>query len=118
MEPATKKVASNWYDEKVGRALAQEAIDHSSIELKIAFMSTLAAYRDFLNIQRETKNESMGDNVYIFEYEKYGDGFCFYNYNAPTDQPENFHHFFDYGLMEPRCRAAWSIFVRAWISHT
>ncbi|OWY94442.1 N(6)-adenine-specific DNA methyltransferase 2 [Phytophthora megakarya] len=123
MEPATKKVSSNWYDEKTGRALAQEAIDHSSCDLKIAFVSTPAAYHDLLKIQREKEDESMGDNIYIFEYDrrfggKYGDRFCFYDYNAPMDQPDKFHHFFDYVLMEPRCRAAWSIFVRAWSSHT
>ncbi|KUF82291.1 N(6)-adenine-specific DNA methyltransferase 2 [Phytophthora nicotianae] len=104
------QLAHSWYDEKTGRALAQEAIDHSSSELKIAFVSTPAAYRDFLKIQSEEEDEAkrvvMGDNVYIFEYdrrfgEKYGDRFCFYDYNAPTDLPEKFHHFFDYVLMEP-----------------
>lgn len=100
----------SWYDEKTGRALAQEAIDHSSSELRIAFVSTPAAYRDFLKIQSEEPDEAkraaMGENVYIFEYdrrfgEKYGDRFCFYDYNAPTELPDKFHHFFDYVLMEP-----------------
>ncbi|EEY53906.1 N(6)-adenine-specific DNA methyltransferase 2, putative [Phytophthora infestans T30-4] len=104
------RLSQFWYDEKTGRALAQEAIDHSSNELKIAFVSTPAAYRDFLKIQSEEEDEAkravMGDNVYIFEYdrrfgEKYGDHFCFYDYNAPTDLPEKFHHFFDFVLMEP-----------------
>ncbi|OWZ20036.1 hypothetical protein PHMEG_0005607 [Phytophthora megakarya] len=80
------------YDEKTGRTLTQEVIDHSSSELKIAFVSISTAYRDFFKIRREKEGES-------------------------TDQPENFHHFFDHVLMEPRCRAAWSIFVRAWSSH-
>jgi hypothetical protein len=108
----------SWYDEETGRALAQEAIDHSSSELRIAFVSTPAAYRDFLKIlseeQDEAKRAVMGDNVYIFEFdrrfgEKYGDRFCFYDYNAPTSLPDKFHHFFDYVLMEPphlvRCSA-------------
>ncbi|RQM08942.1 hypothetical protein DD237_008322 [Peronospora effusa] len=104
------RLSQFWYDEKTGRALAQEAIDHSSNELKIAFVSTPAAYRDFLKIQSEEKDEAkravMGDNVYLFEFdrrfgEKYGDHFCFYDYNAPTNLPEKFHHFFDYVLMEP-----------------
>ncbi|GMF24815.1 unnamed protein product [Phytophthora lilii] len=105
----TARVGS-WYDEKTGRALAQEAIDHSSSELRIAFVSTPAVYRDFLKIQSDVEDDAkraaMGDNVYIFEYdrrfgEKYGDRFCFYDYNAPTELPEKFHHFFDYVLMEP-----------------
>ena len=73
-------------------------------------MSTPAAYRDFLKIQSEETDEAkravMGDNVYIFEFDrrfgdKYGSHFCFYDYNTPTDLPEKFHHFFDYVLMEP-----------------
>ncbi|KAF4320903.1 hypothetical protein BBO99_00003708 [Phytophthora kernoviae] len=104
------RLSQFWYDETTGRALAQEAIDHSSSELKIAFVSTPAAYRDFLKIQKEEqdadKRAIMGDNVYIFEYdrrfgEKYGDRFAFYDYNSPTDLPDKFHHFFDYVLMEP-----------------
>ncbi|RLN20422.1 hypothetical protein BBJ28_00022032 [Nothophytophthora sp. Chile5] len=99
-----------WYDEKTGRALAQEAIDHSSHELKVAFVSTPAAYRDFLKIKNEeeddAKRAAMGVNVYLFEYDrrfggKYGDRFVFYDYNAPTELPDKFHHFFDYVLMEP-----------------
>ncbi|CEG38744.1 n-adenine-specific dna methyltransferase [Plasmopara halstedii] len=104
------RLSQFWYDEKTGRALAQEAIDHSSSELKIAFVSTPSAYHAFLKIMSEmedkTKRDAMGNNVYIFEYdrrfgEKYGDRFCFYDYNKPTDLPEKFHHFFDYILMEP-----------------
>ncbi|CAH0522009.1 unnamed protein product [Peronospora belbahrii] len=102
------RLSQFWYDEKTGRALAQEAIDHSSKELKIAFVSTPAAYRAFLTIQSEEKEDDRikGDNVYIFEFdrrfgEKYGDRYCFYDYNAPMDLPERFHHFFDYVLMEP-----------------
>lgn len=90
--------------------MAQEAIDHSSSELRIAFVSTPAAYRDFLKIQSEEADEAkraaMGANVYIFEFdrrfgEKYGDRFVFYDYNAPVALPDKFHHFFDYVLMEP-----------------
>jgi hypothetical protein len=116
----------SWYDEETGRALAQEAIDHSSSELRIAFVSTPAAYRDFLKIlseeQDEAKRAVMGDNVYIFEFdrrfgEKYGDRFCFYDYNAPTSLPDKFHHFFDYVLMEPphlvRCSATMAERVRS-----
>ncbi|OWZ17250.1 N(6)-adenine-specific DNA methyltransferase 2 [Phytophthora megakarya] len=33
----------SWYDEKIGRALAQEGIDHSSGEPKIAFVSISTA---------------------------------------------------------------------------
>ncbi|KAH7462962.1 hypothetical protein KRP22_001574 [Phytophthora ramorum] len=104
------RLSQFWYDDKTGRALAQEAIDHSSSELRIAFVSTPAAYRDFLKLQSEEQDEAkrvaMGENVYIFEFdrrfgEKYGDRFCFYDYNAPTDLPDKFHHFFDYVLMEP-----------------
>uniref|UniRef100_A0AAV1U3T0 N(6)-adenine-specific DNA methyltransferase 2 n=1 Tax=Peronospora matthiolae TaxID=2874970 RepID=A0AAV1U3T0_9STRA len=108
--PEDYRLSQFWYDEKTGRALAQEAIDHSTHECKIAFVSTPAAYRDFLKIQSEESDEAkraiMVDNVYIFEFdrrfgEKYGSQFCFYDYNAPIDLPERFHHFFDYVLMEP-----------------
>jgi hypothetical protein len=123
-------LSCSWYDERTGRALAQEAIDHSSDELRIAFVSTPAAYRDFLKIVKEVagdddrKREAMGTNVYLFEYDprfgdKYGDQFAFYDYNSPTDLPDKFHHFFDYVLMEPpylvcscsaeRVGCAWSI---------
>ncbi|RLN46524.1 hypothetical protein BBJ28_00013853 [Nothophytophthora sp. Chile5] len=104
------RLSQFWYDEKTGRALAQEAIDHSSHELKVAFVSTPAAYRDFLKIKNEeeddAKRAAMGVNVYLFEYDrrfggKYGDRFVFYDYNAPTELPDKFHHFFDYVLMEP-----------------
>lgn len=102
----------SWYDENTGRALAQEAMDHSSDELRIAFVSTPAAYRDFLKIQKEvaktdpTRAEKMGENVYLFEFDprfgdKYGEHFVFYDYNSPFDIPDKFHHFFDYVLMEP-----------------
>ncbi|OWZ16349.1 LOW QUALITY PROTEIN: N(6)-adenine-specific DNA methyltransferase 2 [Phytophthora megakarya] len=102
-----------WYNEKTGRALAQAAIDHSSNELKIAFVSAPAAYRDLFKIQCEKEGESMGGNVYIFEYDhrfggKYCNRLCFYNYTAPTDQPVKFHQ---YVLVEPRRRAAWCLFV-------
>lgn len=88
--------------------MAQEAIDHSK-ELKIAFVSTPAAYRDFLKIQSEAEDEGKtinGDNVFLFEFdrrfgEKYGDHFVFYDYNTPTELPDKFHHFFDYILVDP-----------------
>ncbi|TDH67226.1 hypothetical protein CCR75_001603 [Bremia lactucae] len=104
------RLSQFWYDEQTGRSLAKEAIEHSSNELKIAFVSTPAAYRDFLKIQSEVtdnrKQARMAENVYIFEFDrrfgaKYGESYCFYDYNTPTSLPEKFHHFFDYVLMEP-----------------
>lgn len=105
----------SWYDVKTGTALAQEAIDHSK-ELKIAFVSTPAAYRDFLTLIPEEELATKGANVFLFEFdrrfeEKYGaDHFVFYDYNTPTDFPAKFHHFFDYILVDPpylvRCACA------------
>ncbi|KAG7399822.1 EEF1A lysine methyltransferase 1 [Phytophthora boehmeriae] len=99
------RLSQFWYDDKTGRALAQEAIDHSK-DKRVAFVSTPAAYRDFLKIQEESDTPIDGDNVFLFEFdrrfdEKYGDHFVFYDYNTPTELPEKFHHFFDYVLMDP-----------------
>jgi hypothetical protein len=101
--------STSWYDDRTGRALAQEAIDHSKA-LRIAFVSTPAAYRDFLKIQREAEDAGeeavSGEHVYLLEFDrrfedKYGEHFVFYDYNTPTDLPDKFHHFFDYILVDP-----------------
>uniref|UniRef100_A0AAV1U3F4 N(6)-adenine-specific DNA methyltransferase 2 n=1 Tax=Peronospora matthiolae TaxID=2874970 RepID=A0AAV1U3F4_9STRA len=99
------RLSQFWYDDRTGRALAQEAIDQSK-KMRIAFVSTPAAYRDFLKIQEESDSPIDGDNVFLFEYdrrfhEKYGPHFVFYDYNEPTKLPEQFHHFFDYVLVDP-----------------
>ncbi|KAE9325358.1 hypothetical protein PF008_g16895, partial [Phytophthora fragariae] len=51
-----------WYNGRTGRALAQEAIDQSK-EKRIPFVSTPAAYRDFLKIQEESDSPINGDHV-------------------------------------------------------
>ncbi|KUF82290.1 N(6)-adenine-specific DNA methyltransferase 2 [Phytophthora nicotianae] len=99
------RLSQFWYDDRTGRALAQEAIDQSK-EKRIAFVSTPAAYRDFLKIQEESDSPIKGDNVFLFEYdrrfdEKYSGHFVFYDYNEPTNLPDKFHHFFDYVLVDP-----------------
>ncbi|KAG6616361.1 N(6)-adenine-specific DNA methyltransferase 2 [Phytophthora cinnamomi] len=99
------RLSQFWYDDRTGRALAQEAIDQSK-EKRIAFVSTPAAYRDFLKIQEESDSPINGDNVFLFEYdrrfdEKYSGHFVFYDYNEPTNLPSKFHHFFDYVLVDP-----------------
>lgn len=102
----------SWYDDRTGRALAQEAIEQSK-EMRIAFVSTPAAYRAFLQLQDESDSPVDGDRVFLFEYDrrfddKYGPHFVFYDYNEPTKLPEKFHRFFDYVLVDPpylvRCR--------------
>ncbi|KAI9921370.1 hypothetical protein PsorP6_001328 [Peronosclerospora sorghi] len=100
------RLSQFWYDDRTGRALAQEAIDQSR-EKRIAFVSTPAAYRDFIKIQRENSDSPInGDNVYLFEYDRrfdkmYNGHFVFYDYNEPTNLPEKFHNFFDYVLVDP-----------------
>lgn len=95
----------SWYDDQTGRLLAQEAIDQSK-EKRIAFVSTPAAYRDFLKILDESDSPISNDNVFLFEYdrrfdEKYSGHFVFYDYNEPTNLPDKFYHFFDYVLADP-----------------
>ncbi|KAE9049408.1 hypothetical protein PR003_g7909 [Phytophthora rubi] len=51
-----------WYNGRTGRALAQEAIDQSKGK-RIPFVSTPAAYRDFLKIQEESDSPINGDHV-------------------------------------------------------
>ena len=46
---------ANRYDEQTARALAEYFIDHNSDELTVAFVSTPAAYRDFVKTQNETR---------------------------------------------------------------
>ncbi|TDH67339.1 hypothetical protein CCR75_003356 [Bremia lactucae] len=99
------RLSQFWYDDQTGRALAQEAIDQSK-EKRIAFVSTPAAFRDFLKIQNESESPINSDNVFLFEYdrrfdEKYHGHFVFYDYNEPTNLPEKFHHYFDYVLVDP-----------------
>ncbi|KAL4161043.1 hypothetical protein PRNP1_001600 [Phytophthora ramorum] len=99
------RLSQFWYDDSTGRALAQEAIDHSK-QKRIAFVSTPAAYRDFLKLQEESDSPINGDNVILFEFDrrfedKYGEHFCFYDYNEPTKLPDKFHHFFYYVLVDP-----------------
>ncbi|CAI5723822.1 unnamed protein product [Peronospora destructor] len=99
------RLSQFWYDNRTGRALAQEVIDQSK-EKCIAFVSTPAAYRYFLKIQEESELFIDGDNVYLFEYnrrfgEKYNEHLVFYDYNEPTNLPEKFHRFFDYVLVDP-----------------
>jgi hypothetical protein len=91
--------------------LAQEAIDHSK-DKRIAFVSTPAAYRDFLKIQEESDSPVNGANVFLLEFdrrfdEKYSGHFVFYDYNEPTNLPEKFHHFFDYVLVDPPYLVRW-----------
>ncbi|OWZ14195.1 N(6)-adenine-specific DNA methyltransferase 2 [Phytophthora megakarya] len=50
------RLSQFWYDDKTGRQLVLEAIDHSSSELKIVLVSLSPAYRDILKIQREKEN--------------------------------------------------------------
>ncbi|CAH0480667.1 unnamed protein product [Peronospora belbahrii] len=100
------RLSQFWYDSQTGRALAQEAIDQSKEDKRIAFVSTPAAYRDFLKIQEECESSIHSDNVYLFEYdrrfdEKYSGHFVFYDYNEPTNLPKRFYRYFDYVLVDP-----------------
>ncbi|CAI5741990.1 unnamed protein product [Hyaloperonospora brassicae] len=99
------RLSQFWYDDRTGRALAQEAIEQSK-EMRIAFVSTPAAYRAFVQIQDESDSRVDGDRVFLFEYDrrfddKYGPHFVFYDYNEPTKLPAKFHRFFDYVLVDP-----------------
>ncbi|OQS00381.1 N(6)-adenine-specific DNA methyltransferase 2 [Thraustotheca clavata] len=90
---------NSWYDQKIGEALAREALEKSNDGL-IAFLSTPAAFKALKELEPERKY------VYLFNYDhrfgdQYGDIFVFYDYNNPLDLDSKLHHFLDYVLVEP-----------------